>query len=177
MRNDKITNFRLLILILIFIVTIAELTFIYRLNVDYKGVYEAFVFVPFILLQSFIWYQVLLKNNTSKYYMLKIVCMVLITIFIPVSILTTVPEYTYQEGKTIIESSNNFDSSYYFSENYKGVNTIPVSDNPKGLLVANRAYYYALSNGTNDMFFIVSPVDGSLVQLANDFTKKNEVNN
>lgn len=165
----KKEKFRLMLLIIIIFISIIEIYVLYRLCIDYKWIYQVYSFILLVLLQVIGWYRLMFKNNNVKRLKLRIVIFGLITIFIPVLIMIDVPKYSYQDGKTMIEKSIEIEGTYEFIENSRGKNTIPVINNPKGIFIANRDYYYRLSDGINNIYFIVNPIDGRVMQLDNAY--------
>jgi len=160
--DKKVKN---IIIICIALLTLLELYFAYRVANEYAGVYQVGIFYPFIV-QPFS-YNALLRKQIS-YFKLRIVVIVLISLILPLMIYFTLPSYTYNEGKQMVEQYLHPSENIEFVDNAKNKATIPITGNPKGLFVNDKAYYYEVISTTNKEYFMVNPISGDVVQLSEE---------
>lgn len=147
----------------IFLISIAELYFIYKINKEFKGTYEILIFLPLIIIQPFIFRSLLSRGDTiSK---VRIFLTILIYISIPVIIYFTLPKYTYNDGKDKIEESFKPDEKFEFIHNAPGQYTVPVIENAKQIFMKDREYYYIIEFTNETKYFIVNPITGESIEL------------
>lgn len=146
---------------------VIELLLLYILAIYYKGVYQVAFYVPLIVLQ-YGWYNLIFKKDNIKRYKIALWSLALLTISIPLIVSVTLPEYSYEKGKAIIEEQID-DENYLSIEYSKGKNSIPVINNPKQLFIANRNYYYRFSDGISNLYFVVDPVSGKAGRLDQEY--------
>ncbi|MEG0772048.1 hypothetical protein [Clostridium sp.] len=164
LKDKKAKNF---IFIVIILVTAVEAYFGYKVYIDYVGIYQVGIFMPFIL-QPDVYKTLFIKEKV--FYKLRIVIAVLISFILPVTIYFTLPNYTYIEGKLKVEQHFGQNKNISFNYYSMGKNSIPLSNNPKQLFVSNRAYYYEVASEEGiKYFFIVNPLTGELIQLSKRF--------
>lgn len=155
-----------IITILIVLVTLLEMYFAYWVFYHYRGIYQVSIFIPFLLQP--IWYRSMLKPENGHHKFRKIPA-VIISIFLPLAIYFTLPNYTYDEGKLIIINHLEQNENPMFSYYPFGHDTIPVINNPKGIFMFNRAYYYKITLPEGDKYFMVCPITGELQQLSEKY--------
>jgi hypothetical protein len=155
-----------IITILIILITLLEMYFAYWVLYHYRGIYQVSIFIPFLL--QLIWYRSLSKpeNGHRKF---KKNSAIVISISLPWLIYFTLPNYTYDEGKRIIINHLEENENLMFSQYPFGQDTIPVINNPKGIFMLNRAYYYKITLPEGDKYFMVCPITGELRQLSDKY--------
>ena len=163
----KVKERNIFLIICITLISILELYYIYTINLEYKGIYEIGIFTILIIAQPFVFGLLLIKKNTiSKFETLTII---ILFILLPSIIYFTLPEYTYDDGKEIVELSLQQDRTFRFSDSSSGKYTIPVMDNPEQIFVSNREYYYIVDFADETKYFIVNPLTGELNELSKDY--------
>ncbi|SHH76547.1 hypothetical protein [Clostridium grantii] len=163
-RNKKIKNIVLLIIVLI---SLLELYFSYKVAKEYAGIYEIGIFLPFII-QPFIYYKLLFKVQKT-YFKSRFTVVLLISFTLPLTIFFTLPNFTYNEGKQLIEEYAHSDGHLVFRDISKDEDTKAICNNPSRLFVSDRAYYYEIQlNGKNE-FFLVNPLTGRVEQLLDKY--------
>jgi hypothetical protein len=156
-----------IIVFCITLISLLELYFAYRILAEYRGIYEGWgFFIPFIY-QPF-WGIRLFKKELA-YYKFRMLGIGLIAFACPFIIYFTLPNYTYNEGKYFVEQYVQSSGNYEFIEFSREKDTIPVVDNPQRLFVSNRAYYYGIKSIVNNTYFMVNPLTGKVVQLAENY--------
>jgi hypothetical protein len=161
--EDK--NVRNIIIICITLLSLLELYFAYRVVSGYAGVYQVGIFIP-VMIQPFSYYA-LLKRQMS-YFKLRVVLVVLITLILPSIIYFTLPNYTYNEGKQMVEKHMQSIKNIEFVDISRGKATLPITGNPKRLFVSDRAYYYEIKSTIGNRYFMVNPITGEVVQLSEE---------
>jgi hypothetical protein len=160
--DKKVKN---IIIICITLLSLLELYFAYRVVSGYAGVYQVGIFIP-VLIQPFSYYALLKKQ--MSYFKLRVVVVVLITLILPSVIYFTLPNYTYNEGKQMVERYVQSSKNIEFVDISKDKDTIPITGNPKRLFVSDRAYYYEIKSTGGNKYFMVNPLTGEVVQLSEE---------
>lgn len=151
----------------IILITLLEIYFGYKVFVDYVGVYQVGIFMPFVL-QPFVYQALFIKEKS--FYKLRIGIVVLISIILPIIIYFTLPNYTYDKGKAMVEQYLGQNENISFNDYSLSKKSIPTVNNPKQLFVSNRVYYYEIiSEDSNKSFFIINPLTGELKQLSQSY--------
>lgn len=148
-----------------FITLILEIFYLYRINTDYKGVYQIEYFIPCIIIlgiifiRSIVWKKTLMKN--------KKITLLSIFILIPLIIYFTLPKYSYNDGKEIIRKELN-SSNLEFSKSQEQY-TVPITNNTKFFFVKDKEYYYIVNSNNETKYFKLSPLTGFLKELSSKF--------
>ena len=154
-----------IIITCITLLTLLELYFAYKVANEYAGVYRVRAFFPFIF-QPFAYYALLSKQ--VSYFKLRIAGIVLLSIFLPAIIYFTLPSYTYNEGKQMVEQYFKPSVNIEFVDISKDKATLPLADDFNRLFVFNKAYYYEVKSTTDNEYFMVNPITGEVVQLSEE---------
>ena len=162
-KDKKIKN---TIIICIALITLLELYFAYKISKDYAGVYQIGIFTPLIFQP--LYYKSLFSGQRT-YPRLRIIGAVLISFILPLIIYFNLPNYTYYEGKQIVERYVHSSGKLIFIDISNDKDTVPVVNNPKRLFVSNREYYYGIKSTVDNKYFMVNPLTGKVVQLSKDF--------
>lgn len=128
MKIPKNRNMNIVIIICITLISLLEIYFAYKVTKGYSRVYNTGIFILF-LLQPFYYIAVFKKDKTHL--KLKIALFVLISFILPLIIYFTLPNYTYNEGKQIVEQYVHSRSNLIFIDISNDKNTVPVINNPK----------------------------------------------
>ncbi|WP_461206023.1 hypothetical protein [Clostridium sp. DL1XJH146] len=155
------------IMICITLITLVEMYFAYKVAAVYAGVYQIGIFIPFIF-QPFGYFRFLFGEEKT-YPKAKILVLALVSIMLPVVIYSTLPSYTYDDGKQLIEESVQSSEEIVFLDTSKDHATIVISNNPKQLFVSDRAYYYEIKAIEQNEYFMVNPIDGQVGQLSENY--------
>lgn len=163
MSKDKRT--RKYLIIGITLVTLLEIYFAYRIVIDYRGIYQVAIFIPLVF-QPFLYHRLIRKD--LSHLKIRIFVLGLVSVLLPLTIYFTLPHYTYDEGKQIIEQYIGHDT--VFTDYPFNRRTVPTSDNGQ-LFVNNRAYYYEVVLSDGKKYFIVDPLTGHPAQLPEAYWK------
>lgn len=157
----------------IILISLLEFYALFRLNRRYHGVHSGSYFTTMIIMQIVIWYLFLFKERrSSRRNRVALLFILLVTISTPILMLTTQPSYSYEEGKEIIMNSSEIETNYNIVAVPEGRSTVPVMENPSNsmnIFINNRVYHYQLSDGTEEMFLLVHPFTGEIVELEESF--------
>jgi hypothetical protein len=159
-KDKKIVN---IIIICITLLSLLELYFAYRVSNEYAGIYQVGIFSP-VIFQPFS-YNALLRKQMS-YFKLRIVGIALISLILPSIIYFTLPNYTYNEGKEMVERYVQPSENIEFIDICKDKDTVHLADNLKRLFVSNKAYYYEIKSNVDNKYFMVNPITGVAIQLS-----------
>jgi len=160
---------RIIFGILSIIISILELLYLNKLNVDYKGIYNVAIFEGMVIIQALFWYIVLFKKDKLKHYNIRLIICVMISSILLIGMFLTPPRYSYEDGKEIILSKFDLEKEFDFLEESLNRDIISVHNNPKWIFTANKNYYYVVNQGNNTRFFTVNPIDGKEFELSSDF--------
>ncbi len=158
------------------ILSILELLIIFSVFPKYRGVLSYSFFTTLIILQP-LWYFNLTKNNPNakKTRKLKYApwIIIIISILIPISINAALPQYTYNQGKDILENHLNQPNSIRFIVDEAIPVYLPLDDYnqgfPKELFMVDRFYYYEIEIDNNIRYFAIDPMYGQIIELENSF--------
>lgn len=157
----------------IILISLIELYALSRLNSLYQGVHSVSYFTTVIIMQIFIWYFFLFKERrSSRRNRIALLFILLVTISTPILMLITQPSYSYEEGKEIIMNSSEIETGYNLVAVPEGRKTVPVMENPSNstnIFINNRVYHYQLSDGTEEIFLLVHPFTGEIIELQESF--------
>lgn len=151
----------------IVVISIFELYCGFQVARHYRGTYYVTIFVPF-LIQPYCYYLFLFKN-TKKHLKIRIIGITLISLVLPLTIYYTLPNYTYNDGKRLIEDYIKLDKEIVFIDYSFSKSTIPALNNKKMMLGTNRVYYYHIISGEKSNYYIVDAVSGKVTQLADEY--------
>lgn len=160
-KNKKINN---IIIICITLLSLLELYFIYKITMDYRGIYKVSIFFSAFISQSFSYIRLLKKE--IPYPNFRFIIIVLLSLFLPLMTYFTLPNYTYNEGKQIVQRYLQSSGNPIFIDFPKNKDTVPLANNSERLFVSNRAYCYGIKSTINNKYFMVNPLTGKLVQLS-----------
>ncbi|GCD11059.1 hypothetical protein [Clostridium tagluense] len=155
-----------IIFICMTLISLLEWYFAYKIANKYAGIYNIGIFILF--LGQPIYYKALFKNQNA-YLKLKIIAMGLILFISPLIIYYTLPKYTYNEGKQIVQRYVHSSRNTVFIDISKEKDTVPLVNNPEQLFVSNRAYYYEIKSTIGNKYFMVNPLTGKVVQMPKDY--------
>lgn len=158
-----------LALIIGIIITLLELYFIFTIKQQYKGVYNITFFLILVLSQP-IWYSSLFKNKPSLF---KLIYIVAITIAIPIGMYYSLPKYSYEAGKKIIEDKIGDNKEVNFVSYGYDKSTIPTTDKGKSMFLNHRVYYYEVKLNDNSTFFAIEPTNGQVKEVEKDYWSEN----
>jgi hypothetical protein len=161
--NKKI---KAIIIVFVTLVTLVEVYFAYKITQDCKGIYQVQIFVPLVLQPLYV--SRLLKKERA-YFKLRILALLLCSVLLPLVIYSTLPNYTYIEGKEIIHKFIGQDNSHNFTEVSFAKSTVPVIDNTKQVFVSDREYYYEVTSKEGSIYFMVNPVTGKVMKLEKSY--------
>ena len=153
-------------MIIIYLVSLVELYLAYKVASEYAGVYEIRIFIPLIFQPFF--YNALFREDKT-YLKFKIIGIGLLSFILPLTIYFTLPNYTYNEGKQMVERYVRASKNTVFIDISSERDTIPLTNNPKRLFISNRAYYYAIKSTVDNKYFMVNPITGKVMQLSEDY--------
>lgn len=151
------------------ILTLVEAYFYYRALKDYIGVYQASIFIP-LLLQPILYNKLFMSDEKLTLKNWKFSVLLVITLFLPVLIYFTLPEYTYAQGKELVEES--LEMTVTFPEQEYENRTIPAMGRKKGILHSNRIYYYTAEADGTKSYHVVDPITGEVQELEEDFFRR-----
>ncbi|MFL0246171.1 hypothetical protein [Candidatus Clostridium stratigraminis] len=154
----------------IIVITLFEIYFAYKIVMNYAGVYQVGIFIPLILQPLFYMW---LFRIERPYLKIRITIILAISIFLPLVIYFTLPNYTYNKGKEIVKQNLAQSENYLFTDLTYASDTIPVINNPKQLFVSNRVYYYEVTLKDEKKYFIINPLTGELKELARSYWGSN----
>lgn len=163
-KNKKVKT---TIVAFVILITLLEMYLVYKITIEYTGIYKIHYFVPLISFQ--IYYCFLLFKKERKYLVIRAFSIGLLTIIIPVIVYITLPNYTYNEGKQNVELYLQSYTDIEFIKIPKSSDTIPTINNPKQLFVSNRLYYYKITLMNKNKYFVVSPITGEVSELSKAF--------
>ena len=165
-KGKKIKN---IIIICITLISLLEMYFAYKVTKEYVGVYNVGIFI--LLLLQPLYYKALFRKEKT-YLQFKFISIILISFILPIIIYFTLPNYTYNEGKQIVEQYVHSSTNLIFIDISKDKDTVPVINSPKQLFVFNREYYYGIKSTGANKYFMVNPLTGKVVQLSEEFWRK-----
>jgi len=151
------------------IITLVEAYFNYIALKDYIGIYQTGIFIP-LLLQPILYRKFFMSEEKVRLKNWRLLAMGTISIVLPFVIFFTLPDYTYAEGKEMVESTLEDTVSFVDLETQK--RTIPTIERDSGLLKSNRIYYYITDTGTEKNYFVVDPLTGEIQELDQDFYRE-----
>lgn len=169
MKKKKSSLF-LLILLFLF----SQIFFIIYSRTIYKGVHDVITFIGVYILLGIVWYELLIKPSSKTISILKISMLILFTLGVPLITFTTQPKFTYEEGKELILKEHSEYDDEDFIENTSSPDIIWTTPPSNKFLVRDFAYYYRLSTGSTEEFFVVLPTDGKINKLEEDFFREYE---
>ena len=152
------------------VITLVEAYFNYIALKDYIGIYQSGIFIP-LLLQPILYRKLFMSEEKVSLKNWRLLAMATISIALPFVIYFTLPEYTYAEGKEMIESTR--EDTVSFMDLETKMRTIPAIGRDSGLLKSNRIYYYITDTGTEKNYFVVDPLTGEVQELDQDFYRTN----
>lgn len=165
MEKGDTKKLRVLALTIGIIITLIELYFIFIIKQKYKGVYNITFFLILLFSQPG-WYSIIFKNKPS---LLKLIYIVAITIAIPIGMYYSLPKYSYEDGKKIIENKIGENKEVNFVSYSYDKSTIPITDKRKNIFLNNRVYYYEVKLNGNSTFFAIEPTNGQVKEVPNDY--------
>ena len=151
------------------ILTLVEAYFYYRALKDYIGIYQASIFIP-LLLQPIFYRKLFQSGEKLSLKSWKLSSMIMVSLLLPVLIWYTIPDYTYEEGKALVEAS--MDESVDFPEQEFQSRTIPAMGRQKGILHSNRIYYYTVEADGVTSYHVVDPLTGEVQELEEDYFRR-----
>jgi hypothetical protein len=154
------------IMVFVTLVTLVEVYFAYKITQDCKGIYQVQIFIPLVLQPLYV--NRLLKKERA-YFKLRILSLLLCSVLLPLVIYSTLPNYTYIEGKEIVQKFIGQDNSHSFTEVSFEKSTVPVIDNPKQAFLSDREYYYEVISKEGSIYFMVNPVTGRIMKLEKSY--------
>jgi len=163
-------SFKKYLLTGITVITLVEAYFNYIALKDYIGIYQTSIFIP-LLLQPILYRKLFMREEKVSLKNWKLLAMGTISIALPFVIYFTLPDYTYDEGKEMIKSTQVDTVSFMDLETQKS--TIPAIGRDSGLLKSSRIYYYITDTGTIKNYFVVDPLTGEVQELDQDFYREN----
>lgn len=165
MNKGDTKKVRTVALVISIMITLLELYFIFTIKQQYKGVYNITFFLILVLSQP-IWYSSLFKNKPSLF---KLIYIATITIAIPIGMYYSLPKYSYEAGKKIIEDKIGENKEVNFVSYGYDKSTIPTTDKHKNIFLNNRVYYYEVKLNGNSTFFAVEPTNGQVKEVEKDY--------
>ncbi|NLC33558.1 MAG: hypothetical protein GX781_09735 [Clostridiales bacterium] len=154
------------------LITLLELYYAYKITIEYKGIYHIARFAILSLFQPFLYANLLGKEIIN--FKIKITILISISILLPLLVYSTLPNYTYDEGKGIVSQSLKENKDAIFAELSFNDKKIPVMNNPKQIFVADRVYYYKIISDNIEEYFIVNPLTGETNQLLEDYWRSGQ---
>ncbi|MBO1264401.1 hypothetical protein J3A84_05015 [Proteiniclasticum sp. SCR006] len=151
------------------ILTLVEAYFYYRALKDYIGVYQASIFIP-LLLQPIFYRKLFQSGEKVSLKSWKVLPLIAVSLLLPLLIWYTIPDYTYEEGKALVEAS--MDESAVFPEQEFQSRTIPAMGRQKGILHSNRIYYYTAEVDGTKSYHVVDPITGDVQELEEDYFRR-----
>jgi len=151
------------------ILTLVEAYFYYRALKDYIGVYQASIFIP-LLLQPILYNKLFQSGEKLSLRSWKVSPLIAVSLLLPVLIWYTIPNYTYEEGKALVEAS--MDESVDFPEQEFENRTIPAMGRQKGILHSDRIYYYTAEADGVTSYHVVDPMTGEVQELEEDYFRR-----
>lgn len=162
-KDKKLKN---IIIICITLISLLELYFAYKVAREYAGIYQIGLFTPLIFQPLF--YKVLFREQKT-YLKLRVIGIGLISFILPLIIYSTLPNFTYYEGKQIVKRYVQPSGNLAFIDISKDRDTVPLINSPGRLFVSHRAYYYGIESTLNNKYFMVNPLTGEVTQLSEDY--------
>lgn len=111
----------------------------------------------------------LLFREQKTYPKARIVVFALVSVILPLVIYATLPSYTYDEGKKLVEQEVQSTEKIIFVDISKDSDTMLIYNNPKRLFVKDRAYCYEIKAIGENKYFLVNPIDGQVNQLSEKY--------
>jgi hypothetical protein len=155
------------LIICISIISLLELYWGFQVSKEYRGSYSVSIFIPF-LIQPY-WYYILLFRKQRTFLNIRILGIALISFILPLLIYCTIPNYTYDDGKRLIEQYMNLDKKAEFIKYSYIESTIPVLNCEKSLLGSNREYYYGIKLDKDNEYVTVNAVSGKVTPLSEGY--------
>lgn len=149
----------------IFILLVLEIFYLYKINTDYKGVYQIQYFIPCVIILVVIFIRSIVEEKTLRKN--KKIVLLCILVLIPLIIYFTLPNYSYNEGKDIIRKELK-STNLEFSKSQEEY-TVPIINNSRFSFVKDKEYYYIINSDSETKYFKVNPVTGSLDALSSNF--------
>lgn len=143
--------------LLMWLITIIELLLCVCILLSYNGIYKIEIFAIIIIVLPIV-YIYSNKGNHIKKKIIKIIILVIV-IILPLIIVFTLPQYTYNNGQNKIKKEignitfiklKNKEKSIYFD------------NNTNRLFIRNRVYFYKTKEEGN---FIVNPINGDIKKI------------
>ncbi len=149
----------------IFILLVLEIFYLYKINTDYKGVYQIQYFIPCVIILVVIFIRSIVEEKTLRKN--KKIVLLCILVLIPLIIYFTLPNYSYNEGKDIIRKELK-STNLEFSKSQEEY-TVPIINNSRFSFVKDKEYYYIINSDNETKYFKVNPVTVSLDALSSNF--------
>jgi len=107
-----------------------------------------------------------IRNGSRK--RLSLLINVILLLIIPFLFITTLPAYTYEGGKKLIEKQYPEDDLTFISNKH---HLLPLNEN-YSWFIRNYAYYYQIEHAGEKLFYGIKPTNGEVFQLKEDFWVK-----
>lgn len=143
-------------------ISMIEVYFIYRIRIEYEGIYQIGFFLVLFIAQPFL-FGMIIKNKKSP--KIEIFFVIVTFIVLPIIIYFTLPNYTYLQGKEMIEQEFQDQTQFIFLDNDYGQYTVPVIENSEQIFIANRVYYYTIRLNNETKYMIIDPLTGELKEM------------
>ena len=144
----------------------AELILIYLIIIGYKSVYDIECLIPVSIVQLFFIVN-LIRNQDSISRFAPIT--ILIILFVFLTFIIRVPQYTYTEGKSLIVSQLPAKENIEFISMDFSLSTIPSSKLSNRIIDNGRIYYYKINIDGNYKYFAVDQYTGDVQELSTDY--------
>ncbi len=150
----------------IIILTLVEAYFYYRALKDYIGIYQTGLFIP-LLLQPILYRRFFMNEEKMSPKNWKLIALGTISLVLPLLIYFTLPNYTYSEGKDLVQKLE--PSPLVFLEMDLQFRSIPTTSEGNGFFINNRIYHYKTEVLGIEKYFVVHPYTGGVQELLEDF--------
>lgn len=160
----------------IILISLLELLGLVIMFLNYGRIISYGFFIILILMQPW-WYinltNIKAKIYTSKRFNTSVVINILLSLLIIISFPAALPEYTYDEGRKLLEETLGKDSSIHLPLDKNYVYTLNVTSFPKCfpkfLFISDRFYYYEVKKAEVLTHYMVNPLTGDILELYSDY--------
>ncbi len=143
------------------------LVYIIYLRIAYKGLDDSLSLIGAPIAVVILWYLVLFVNDNLKYWRLRVLPLMIVTIGMPIFLIITKPTYSYAMGQEILMDylGDNEEHEVILSEQNKY--TITVKTNSRGAVLQENYYYHTRFDGEDD-YYMVDATKGKVTQVEED---------
>jgi hypothetical protein len=126
-------------------------------------VHQSYSFISLWAVITFLWYRLINKGIAEKFKVMYVLLLGALSIALPIVLFITKPVYTYNQGIDKVFDYRDIYSSYELVNDEIDVYTVPVQQ--EKFLISDLYYYYYISDGSNNIYLMVDPFSGEVLEL------------